>query len=158
MDGIQFSFGIGAFPFAMMGGVSAPCLHVKLVTIATITDPTHLIMGGAVTQCHSLSPRSRCSKCLVTDLEVYTSLCAPPSSLLLCHSSSSSPCRSEADEPSDEGAAAETGRHVCHNCHPHPRSDCLLIAVFHGDNHKNYQCLLLVCITCHHHAFVLTII
>ena len=56
----------------MMGGVSAPCLymHIKLVTIATITDPTHLIMGGAVTQCHSLSPRSRCFKCLITDLEV----------------------------------------------------------------------------------------
>lgn len=34
MDGIQFSFGIGAFPFAMMGGVSCHILFIGSKTNA----------------------------------------------------------------------------------------------------------------------------
>lgn len=132
--------------------------HAKLVAIATISDPTHHIMGGAVVQCHGLhslsplSPHSQCFRCLVTDLEVHVLHSPLPS---LCssshHSFSSSPSRSEAGEPSGEGAAAETGRHVCHHRHPPPRPHCLLIAVAMEITIKNYQCLLLVCVTCYHH-------
>lgn len=51
MDGIQFSFGIGAFPFAMMGGVSIGNNFI------------------VYTKLKKVSSSSQCFKCLGTDRE-----------------------------------------------------------------------------------------